>query len=312
MRHFLDVGDLTPDELVEVLDLADVPAGPAAGPAPAAAANPFPLAGKGVAMVFEKSSNRTRNSMEMAVVQLGGHPVCLSPDEVGIDTRESAEDVVRTLACYHAVVAARVFDHGRLERMAACDVVPVVNLLSDRAHPMQALADLATIRRCFGGPTHPDGRALRVAYVGDPNNVWRSLAIGCAALGIETTLAAPPGYDPRPDDLALVVAAGGEPVQTHDPVEAVAGAHVVYTDVWTSMGREDERAERLAAFEPYRVDAELLSHAADDAVFMHCLPAHRGEEATDDVLDGAASVVWAQAENRMHVARGLLRFLAES
>lgn len=292
MRHFLEVDDLTADELAAVLAAAE-------DPAPVAV-----LDRAGAALVFEKPSARTRNSMELAVVQLGGHPVYIRPEEVGIDTRETAEDVIRTLAGYHEVVAARVFAHSTLERMAACDVVPVVNLLSDAAHPMQALADVLTVSQEFAGT---DG--VRVAYVGDANNVWRSLALACAMVGVETSVASPDGYGPGAADLERIAAAGGTPLVTDDPVEAVAGADVVYTDVWTSMGQEDEAASRLAAFAGFTVDDALLDAASDRAVLLHCLPAHRGEEVSHEALEGPRSRVWQQAENRMHAARGLLAWL---
>ena len=295
MRHFLAVDDLSADELRWVLDLSARPA----------AAAPAALEGSGVALVFEKASNRTRNSMEMAVRQLGGHPVYIRPEEVGMDVRETAEDIVRTLACYHTMIAARVYRHGLLERMAACEVAPVVNLLSDEAHPCQALADLLTISQCIGLD-----RTERVAFVGDANNVWRSLAIGCALAGIPSTLAVPSGYGPSSETLDRLGALGGECTVTDDPAAAVVGADAVCTDVWTSMGQEDEQAERLAAFGAYQVTPELMSQAADGAIFLHCLPAHRGEEVAAEVIDGPASRVWQQAENRMHAARGLLAFLA--
>lgn len=292
MRHFLEVDDLTPDELRRVLELSE------------AYDPPQVLAGKGAGLVFEKPSARTRNSMELATVQLGGHPVYIRPEEVGIDTRESAEDVIRTLACYHGVVAARVFEHGKLERMAATNAVPVINLLSDTAHPMQALADLLTVRQLFG-----PGDDVTVAYVGDANNVWRSLAIGCVMLGISTTVASPPGYAPSAFDLDRVAAAGGSPLVVSRPEDAVEGADVVYTDVWTSMGQEAESAQRLKDFEGFGVTDDLLSGLSDRGVFLHCLPAHRGEEVTHEVMEGDRSRVWQQAENRMHAARGLMAFL---
>lgn len=295
MRHFLEVDDLSPPELEEVLALA------------ALESPPQVLAGKGAALVFEKPSARTRNSMELATIQLGGHPVYIRPEEIGIDTRESAEDVARTLACYHSIVAARVFEHAKLEKMAATDAVPVVNLLSDAAHPMQALADLLTLRQLFGQDVG------RVAYVGDANNVWRSLAIGCAMLGIETAVASPPGYAPSEVDLDRVRAAGGEPFVTSRPQEAIEGADAVYTDVWTSMGQEAESEQRRTDFEGFGVDERLLTGLSDRGVFLHCLPAHRGEEVTHEVIEGDRSRVWQQAENRMHAARGLMAFvLSES
>lgn len=295
MRHFLEIDDLSAEELHWVLDLSSR--------APTAA--PPVLDGSGVALVFEKASNRTRNSMEMAVRQLGGHPVYIRPEEVDMDGRETVEDIVRTLACFHAVVAARVYRHGHLERMAACDAAPIVNLLSDEAHPCQALGDLLTIAQSIG--LH---RAQRVAFVGDANNVWRSLALACAMVGIESTLAVPDGYGPSGATMERIAALGGDCLVTDDPATAVAGADVVYTDVWTSMGQEAEQSERLAAFGPYQVTSGLMSQAADGAIFLHCLPAHRGEEVTAEVIDGPASRIWQQARNRMHAARGLLAFLA--
>ncbi len=299
-RHVLDVDDLGPDGLEEVLA--------AARRDPATL--PRTLVGRGVALVFEKPSARTRNSSEMAVVALGGHPVYIQGAEVGIDTRESAEDVARTLACFHRVLCARVMDHGSLERMrdaldAAGVAVPVVNLLSDRAHPCQALADLLTLGQVFG-----DSVGDRpVAYVGDANNVWRSLALAAALAGIPTRVASPPGYQPSTEDLALVRSLGGDLLVTDDPAEAADGACALYTDVWTSMGQEEERRARLAAFEGFTVDAALLGRAAPDAVVLHCLPAHRGEEISAEVVDGPRSVVWQQAANRMHAMRGLLAWV---
>jgi len=306
-RHFLDIDDLSCAELEEVLALA---ARPAAGAVPV-------LAGRGAALVFEKASARTRSSTELAVVALGGHPVYIQGVEVGIDTRERAEDVARTLACFHAVVCARVLDHGVLVRMAAAlddhhgdaaappdSRVPVVNLLSDRAHPCQVIADLLTLRQVFGDL---GGRTL--AYVGDANNVWRSLALGTAMVGMTLRTAAPDGYGPDADDLARVAALGADVEVTTDPVQAVAGADAVYTDVWTSMGQEEEAERRRQAFSGFTVDEELMGSAAPDAVVLHCLPAHRGEEISAAVIDGPRSRVWLQAANRMHAMRGLLGWL---
>jgi ornithine carbamoyltransferase len=294
-RHLLEVDDLTPDELATVLDLAEDP-------------QPEPvLAGKGMALVFQKPSARTRNSMEMAVVQLGGHPVSVRGDEVGIDTRETAEDVARTLACYHAAIGARVFSHGVLERMAAVSPVPVVNLLSDEAHPLQALADLLTLRQAWGGFK---GRAL--AYVGDGNNVCRSLGLAGALVGLEVRVGTPPGYGVPEEHADRLKAVGAGAVVRTRPEEAVAGADAVYTDVWASMGQEAEADARRRAFEGFAVDERLMGAAAPGALFLHCLPAHRGEEVAAAVVDGPASRVWEQAANRMHAARGLLRFLVDA
>jgi ornithine carbamoyltransferase len=318
-RHFLDVDDLSCDELDDVLAMAAVPAAEA----------PQVLAGRGAALFFEKPSARTRSSTELAVVALGGHPVYIQGSEVGIDERETAEDVARTLACYHAVLCARVVDHTTLVRMAgAVDgpgavpgpttsldddaddrdelprPAPVVNLLSDRAHPCQALADLLTLRQVFG---NIEGRT--VAYIGDANNVWRSLALAAAMTGIRLRTASPEGYEPDPDDLARVARLGGDVEVTSDPMEAATGADALYTDVWTSMGQEEEQELRRKAFAGFTIDQDMVRCAAPDAVVLHCLPAHRGEEITADVLEGPRSVVWRQAANRMHAVRGLLAWL---
>jgi len=284
-KDLLTIGDLGREGVAQILALSE------------AADLGRPLEGKGVALVFEKPSARTRSSTEMAVVQLGGHPVYIQKDEVGIDTRESAEDVARTLACYHAIIAARVKDHGHLVRMAGQVATPVLNLLSDKDHPLQALADILTMKQLLGRL-----EGVRIAYVGDAdNNVARSLAQACVAVGAEITLASPVGYALRdaPDGVR----------QTEDPAEAVAGSRIVYTDVWVSMGQDAESAARMEALAGYRVDEALMA-GSDDAWFMHCLPARRGEEVTGGVIDSAKSAVWRQAENRMHTARGALPWLA--
>jgi len=297
MRHLLEVDDLSTTELGDILDLGG------------AATVPRSLEGLGMALLFEKPSARTRNSMEMAVVQLGGHPLTIRPDEVGLDTRETVEDVTRTLCCYHVAIGARVFEHSKLERMTAVSSVPVVNMLSDEAHPLQALADLLTIANEFGGVASLAGRT--VAYIGDANNVARSLSLGAGMLGMSVRIATPVGFAFSDADIERIIATGADFVATNDPFEAVAGASVVYTDVWTSMGQEDESAKRRELFAGFTVTNELMDAAAPDAIFMHCLPAHRGEEVSDSVLEGPQSRVWAQAENRMHAARGALVWLME-
>jgi ornithine carbamoyltransferase len=292
MRHFVDLTDLSTDEVTTVLDLServDVPR---------------TLEGRGAALLFEKPSARTRNATEMAVVQLGGHPVTLRGDEVGLDVRESVEDVTRTLAGYHRVLCARVYDHSKLERMAALDMIPVVNLLSDHSHPIQTLADLLTIRQHFGSLAE-----LTVAWIGDWSNVARSLAEGAARCGMRFRCAAPHGYGPSEVELDRLATLGVVVDVTDRPHQAVDAADVVSTDAWYSMGQEDEKALRRKAFEGFTVDASVMSAAAAHAVFLHCLPAHRGDEATDDVLDGPQSLIWQQAANRMHTARGLIAFL---
>lgn len=297
MRNLLEIDDLSVTELGDVLDLAR------------AATVPRVLDGLGMALLFEKPSARTRNSMEMAVVQLGGHPLTIRPDEVGLDTRETVEDVTRTLCCYHAAIGARVFDHAKLDRMAAVSSVPVVNMLSDEAHPLQALADLLTIADEFGGVDALAGRTI--SYVGDGNNVARSLALGAGMLGMSINIATPAGYELADVDVARILATGADLLCTNEPEEAVIGASVVYTDVWASMGQESEAASRRERFEGFTVTDALMDVASADAVFMHCLPAHRGEEVSADVIEGPRSRVWPQAENRMHAARGALVWLME-
>jgi len=292
-RHLLDIDDLSASELRAVLDAATERRPPRV------------LAGRGVACVFEKPSARTRNATEMAVVQLGGHPITLRGEEVGFDVRETVEDVARTLACYHAAICARVFDHKVLERMTDVVDIPVVNLLSDRAHPCQALADVLTLEHEFGSLA---GRT--VAYIGDFNNVARSLGLALGLSGATIRFGCPPGYGPSDIDLDQLTAAA--PTVHERPEEAVKGADAVYTDVWTSMGQEEETALRRAAFAGYQVDAELMNAAGDQAWFLHCLPAHRGEEVSDDVIDGPRSAVWQEAGNRMDAARAVLAFLVGS
>ena len=299
IADFLEVDALTPDRFAALIDRAQRwKAEPRTVPAL--------LAGRGVALLFEKPSARTRSSTEMAVVGLGGHPIYIRPDEVGLGVRESIEDVARTLGAYCSILAARVFDHATLEVMAAAVDVPVVNLLSDRAHPCQALADVLTLREHLGSL---DGR--RVVFVGDGNNVAASLAFASALCGIELTVASPPGYELDDDVVERARNLGGAVDVAIDPYEAVKGADAVYTDVWTSMGQEDEAAARRAAFRGYKVDADLMTAAGEQAVFLHCLPAHRGEEVSAAVIDGPASLVWAQAANRMDAVRALFADLVE-
>ena len=282
MRHLLSIRDLSAKDLEWILAASEQP-------------HPPILEGKGVALYFEKPSARTRNSMELAVAQLGGHPVYIQKDELGIGTRESVADVTHTLACYHAIIAARVFDHGLLEEMVRVSAAPILNMLSGTDHPLQALADLLTIKQLLGRL-----EGAKVAFIGEGNNVSRSLAEGCALAGAELTIACPDGFD-----------LGNAPDirQVSDPAEAVEGADIVYTDVWVSMGGEDS-TERREAFEPYQVNEALMS-LAPNAHFLHCLPARRGEEVTAPVIDGPRSAVWRQAENRMHTARGAMLWLLE-
>jgi ornithine carbamoyltransferase len=294
-RHLLEVTDLTAPEVRSVLDLAGR----------RAADLGRPLDGRGVALIFEKPSARTRQSMEMAVVQLGGHPVYTRGEEIGIDTREPAEDIIRIFQGFHAVIAARVFAHELLERMVAVAEVPIVNMLSDRAHPLQALADALTMEERLGALA---GRSI--AWVGDYNNVARSLGEICALLGAHVRYACPVGYDPDPAEVERLTLLGSASVTAHDrPEEAVAGADAVHADTWVSMGQEADKAARKQAFEGFTVDDRLMGLAAPNAVFMHCLPAYRGLEVTADVIDGPQSAVIAQGHNRLPAARAALAFL---
>jgi ornithine carbamoyltransferase len=293
MRHLLNITDLTAEELVQVLHLAE-----------RTDLRPV-LAGMGVALIFEKPSNRTRQSMEMAVVQLGGHPVYTRGDEVGFDARESVEDVTRVMAGYHAMLAARVFDHSVVDRMAAVTTVPIVNMLSDYSHPLQGLADVLTMQQVHGPLT-----GHTVAYVGDYNNVSRSLAEASVLLGANVSLGCPVGYHASDAELERLNMLGdGSVAQVHRAADAVTGALAVHTDTWTSMGQEAEKDDRKQAFEGYTVTEQMMSRAAPGAGFYHCLPAYRGYEVAADVIDGPQSHVFQQAHNRMHAARGALAFL---
>ena len=292
--RLLELDDLTPAEFTALLDTATAwKADPSS--------IPQLLAGKGAALIFEKPSSRTRASTEMAVVGLGGHPIYIRGEEIGLGVRETAPDVARTYASFCAVIAARVFDHSTLEEMAAAAPVPVVNLLSDQAHPLQAVADFLTLRELCGTL---EGR--RLVYVGDGNNVAASLAFGAALTGVELTVASPQGYELDETIVRQARNLGGVVELTSDPHEAARGADAVYTDVWTSMGQEEETALRKVAFEGYTVDEDLMATAGEQAWFLHCLPAHRGEEVSARVIDGPRSAVWRQAANRMDAARAVL------
>lgn len=301
MSNYLMVPDLGSDGLTEVLELAS-----AMKRDPAAYADR--LDGMRVGLFFEKPSTRTRVSCEVATVDLGAHPVVLKADEVGLGKREAVEDVARTLDRYLDVLALRVFDHQNLVTIAMNADAPVINLLSDRSHPCQALADLQTIAE------HRPLTGATVTYVGDGNNVCHSLMLGAAMCGVHVRVAAPPGYEPHPDVVAeaerLAQAHGGSVIVAGDP-EVVAGSDVVYTDVWASMGQEAQAAERKARFMPFQVNEAMFASAADDAIFMHCLPAHRNEEVTHEVMEHERSRVFDQAENRLHSFKAVLWYLAQ-
>ena len=306
-RSLLGMLDLTPTETLGLLDdaarlRAERSALNAGGPPDAT------LRGRTVALLFEKPSTRTRVSFEVAVAELGGTPLPLSGAELQLGRGESVEDTGRVLGRYVHGLVVRTFGQGRLRTLAEHAGIPVVNALTDAEHPCQALADLLTVRDEFGSF---DGRTL--TYVGDGNNVAHSLLLGAAAVGLGVRVAHPEGYAPDP---AVVTAAeglasshGSEVLVTDDPLAAARGADALYTDVWTSMGQEEESARRLRDFAGYQVDGRLLAAAAPGAVVLHCLPAHRGEEISAEVLDGPASRVLAQAENRLHVQKAVLAAL---
>ncbi len=264
-----------------------------------------PLQGKTVAILFQKPSLRTRVTFELAVHELGGYPVILTQAEVGLGQRESVKDVARNLDRWVDGIVARVFEHRTLEEMAGWANAPVINALSDWEHPCQALADLFTLWERWG-----EVKGHRLTFIGDGFNVAHSLLLLCAVLGVHCTVATPKGYEPKASIVqrALTIAAqsGAQIRITNDPIEAVREAEVVYTDVWTSMGQEAEAEQRRRDFAPYRVDPELLRHAPREVFVMHCLPAHRGEEIADEVLDAPISLAWDQAENRLHAQKALL------
>lgn len=266
------------------------------------------LKGKSVAMVFQKPSNRTRVSFSVGVHELGGHSLYLGPDEISLGKRETTHDVAKTLARYVHCIVARVFHHSDIVELAQHAGVPVINALCDLHHPCQALADIQTIREQFG-----KFKGLTVAYVGDGNNVFHSLAIACAKVGMNVNFAGPKDYDPDPAILKMaqdIAKKNGAKITCgRDAKAAVKGAHVVYSDVWVSMGQEKETAKRIKQFKGYQINEALVKHAHKDYIFMHCLPAHRGLEVTEGVIDGKHSVIFDQAENRLHAQKAVLLHL---
>jgi ornithine carbamoyltransferase len=301
MEHFLALTDLTPDGLRDLLKLAlELKAERKAG------GNRPLLKGKTLGMVFQKPSLRTRVSFEMGMIHLGGQAIYISPNEIKLGQRESVPDAARVLSRYVDGIMARVFAHADMLALAQYASVPVVNGLSDYNHPCQGLADFLTIVEVKGWELG----GKRLAFVGDGNNVAVSLIFGAAMLGMDFAIAGPPGYELPTDVWALgqklAAESGSSLLATHDPREAVSGADVVYTDVWASMGQEDEAEERARIFAPYQVNEGLMAEAQPDAIAMHCLPAHRGQEITDGVCDGPNSALWDQAENRMHAQKAIL------
>lgn len=300
-RDVLSIDDLAPEELWGLLRHArDLKRRPPDGERP--------LRGQVLAMIFEKPSLRTRVTFEVAMWQLGGTAIYLAPQDVQLGTRESVPDAARNLERWVHAIMARTFAHETVEQLAAAARIPVINGLSDREHPCQALADLLTVYERFEG-----FRDVTLAWVGDGNNVCHSLLLGAAKVGLNVRVATPRGYAPDPAIVrraaALAASSGSRVDLTEDPHEAVRGAHVVYTDVWASMGQEHEAHERSQIFRPYQVNAALLGQARPGAAVMHCLPAHRGEEITDEVMDGPQAVVLEQAENRLHAQKALLAMI---
>jgi ornithine carbamoyltransferase len=307
MRHFLHIADYTASELQHLLELAVALKKEWQSPG----GNKPRLKGKVLAMVFQKPSLRTRVSFDMAMRHVGGDALYLSPNEIGLGGRESTADVARVLSGYVQAIMARTFAHQHVLDLARWSTVPVINGLSDYNHPCQALGDALTILEHKGRLT-----GLQVAFVGDGNNVATSLLHLCARFGAHFTVASPEGYEVAKAAVELgrdlAAESGARIALLRDPHAAVRGADVIYTDTWTSMGQEAETQKRQAVFPPYQVNAQLLSEARPDAIVMHCLPAHRGQEITDEVMDGPQSVVFPQAENRLHAQKAILvHLLAE-
>jgi ornithine carbamoyltransferase len=297
-RDFISIRDLSPEEMEHLLLLSrQVKAHPSA--------YRQALPGSALALIFEKPSLRTRVSFDVGIHELGGFSLYLSAAEINLGKRESIHDVAKNLERMVQGIVIRTFAHEIVEEMAACCEIPVINGLTNFSHPCQAMADYLTIRELKGRVGN-----VKLAFVGDGNNVANSLLFGGAQLGAEVRIASPPGYEPRQEAIAWAreraAQTGGTVTVTNDPREAAAGADIVYTDVWTSMGQETEAEERRHVFCPYQVNSELFAGAKTDAIFMHCLPAHRGEEVTTEVMDSARSVVFQQAENRLHVQKAIL------
>jgi ornithine carbamoyltransferase len=296
VNHFLSVADLSRDRLLQLFALAaDLKQRWKAG------RRVGPLAGRSLALIFEKPSLRTRVTFEVGVVQLGGRAVYLSGQEIGLGTRESVPDVARNLSRWVDGIAARVYAHATVEGLARHATIPVINGLSDFEHPCQALADYFTLWE-----RGVDLAAMRLAWIGDGNNVCHSVVLAGALVGASMVVACPPGFEPDPRVVTRVRTLGGRLDVTHDARAAATGADVLYTDVWTSMGQEAERERRAEAFSRYQVNERLLGFAKPSALVMHCLPAHRGEEISDAVLDGPQSIVLDQAENRLHAQKAVI------
>jgi ornithine carbamoyltransferase len=298
MPHYLSVDDLTPQELAEVLELS-------AKLKADRSAMRESLRGRSVALIFEKPSTRTRVSFEVAVAELGAHPVVLSAAELQLGRGETIQDTGRVLSRYVDAIVLRTFEQERLEVLTTTSSVPIVNALSDFEHPCQALADLLTLREAF-----PELAGRTLTYLGDGNNVAHSLLLAGTKMGMAVRVATPPGFEPIPQIVhraeEIAAETDGSVEITHDPEAAAMGAHALYTDVWASMGQDEEASERALVFPAYQLSQKLVDLADPEVVVLHCLPAHRGQEITDEVIDGPRSVVWDQAENRLHTQKALL------
>lgn len=299
MKDFISIAETSPDDLRHLLDVAQR----LKKQHKETGRNDPLLDGKTLALIFEKPSLRTRVSFVVAMTHLGGTGILLRQEEVGLGTREPVADVARVLSGMCDGIMARTFEHDKVVQLAKHAAVPVINGLTDYNHPCQAMADLLTIKEHFG-----DLPGRTVAYIGDGNNVARSLAVACAKFGMDFSIATPPGYELDPIDIerTLRIAPKMKLNVSTDPIQAVAGADVVYTDTWVSMGQEEEKTQRVEEFKGYQVNDSLLAQAADGAMAMHCLPAYRGLEITDEVMEGPRSLVFPQAENRLHFQKGLL------
>lgn len=306
MKHFLTLADLTPEEFHAILDIAvrlkkEQQAG----------GNQPVLKGKVMGMVFQKPSLRTRVSFDVAMLQLGGHALYLSPSEIQLGKRESVADVARVLSRFVNIIMARVFSHADIVELAKYASVPVINGLSDYSHPCQGMGDFLTILEHKGG-----FKGKKLAFLGDGNNVSTSLLFAATKTGMDFTIGMPRGHELHPAVWTMgqrfAAESGSKLLATYDPIEAIEGADVIYTDVWASMGQEAEAEERKAVFPPYQVNVEKLKHAKEDVIVLHCLPAHRGEEITDAVADGPHSALFDQAENRLHAQKAVIAWLLDA
>lgn len=295
--NLISIADLSRDDILQLIKSAEAFRGMRTG-------HGQPLIGKSLAMIFEKPSTRTRVSLEVAASELGCYPLCLSASELQLGRGETIADTARVLSRYVHGITARVYSHSTVVQLAEHASVPVINALSDWEHPLQILADLQTISQRFS-----DLEGLRVGWIGDGNNVCNSLILASAIMGMNIVVASPSGYWPKARILEQAKELGGSPMVVEDPIEAARGADVLVTDTWVSMGDEAEEAERLRIFGRYQLNSRLLANAGDEAIVLHCLPAHRGQEITDEVMDGSQSAVFDEAENRLHTSKAAMAWL---